>query len=421
MTDGAAGGTGARRGRAGRDRRPAGRGRRRAGPGLSRADARAAAGAHGLRTGRPVRSRATRAHGGARRWPRSTRMAPDPDRLAAATGFDADPVADAWPLVLAKLTNEPIEDLRVDFEDGYGNRPDAEEDAAARDGGCGDHRRPAARRLAAPRRSAVQVPRAGDSSARAANARARGRRAGCRPAGCPMASRSRSRRSPRSTRSRRWSTCASGSSRRTASQPGRLRFEVQVETAQAVLGADGTATVARMIHNSRRPMRRPALRHVRLHRRARDRRQPAAARPPVGRPREVSAPARRRRHRSAGLGRLVERAAGRRPGRRACGVGAARAARPALARARVLPGLGPPPRPAADTLPRHVRVLPGRSARRAPPAGGLRRRGARPGCWTSRRRRRRWPRSCSGRSTAVRPPLRTSQLGAVWTGSGWNT
>ena len=30
--------------------------------------------------------------------------------------------------VLAKLQREPVEDFRIDFEDGYGNRPDAEED-----------------------------------------------------------------------------------------------------------------------------------------------------------------------------------------------------------------------------------------------------------------------------------------------------
>ncbi|MCW4466349.1 aldolase/citrate lyase family protein [Glutamicibacter sp. MNS18] len=34
-------------------------------------------------------------------------------------------------LVAAKLRGEPIEDLRLDFEDGYGHRTDAEEDAAA--------------------------------------------------------------------------------------------------------------------------------------------------------------------------------------------------------------------------------------------------------------------------------------------------
>jgi citrate lyase beta subunit len=33
--------------------------------------------------------------------------------------------------VVAKLDREPVEDFRVDFEDGYGNRPDAEEDGHA--------------------------------------------------------------------------------------------------------------------------------------------------------------------------------------------------------------------------------------------------------------------------------------------------
>jgi citrate lyase beta subunit len=33
--------------------------------------------------------------------------------------------------VMEKLRREPVEDYRVDFEDGYGTRPDAEEDAAA--------------------------------------------------------------------------------------------------------------------------------------------------------------------------------------------------------------------------------------------------------------------------------------------------
>src|SRR5260370_9109619 len=33
--------------------------------------------------------------------------------------------------VLAKLEREAVEDFRIDFEDGYGNRPDAEEDGHA--------------------------------------------------------------------------------------------------------------------------------------------------------------------------------------------------------------------------------------------------------------------------------------------------
>jgi hypothetical protein len=42
-----------------------------------------------------------------------------------------EPVAEMSLLVKAKLLGEPIEDLRIDFEDGYGNRSDAEEDADA--------------------------------------------------------------------------------------------------------------------------------------------------------------------------------------------------------------------------------------------------------------------------------------------------
>jgi hypothetical protein len=33
--------------------------------------------------------------------------------------------------VVAKLRREPVEDFRIDFEDGYGNRPDDEEDGHA--------------------------------------------------------------------------------------------------------------------------------------------------------------------------------------------------------------------------------------------------------------------------------------------------
>ena len=33
--------------------------------------------------------------------------------------------------VQEKLKREPVEDFRIDFEDGYGNRPDAEEDGHA--------------------------------------------------------------------------------------------------------------------------------------------------------------------------------------------------------------------------------------------------------------------------------------------------
>jgi len=57
--------------------------------------------------------------------------APDARALADALGM-AQPLADrVYPRVLAKLEREPVEDYRIDFEDGYGNRPDAEEDGDA--------------------------------------------------------------------------------------------------------------------------------------------------------------------------------------------------------------------------------------------------------------------------------------------------
>ena len=59
--------------------------------------------------------------------------APDPAALAAALGADWEPgfAADLYARVVAKLEREPTEDFRLDFEDGYGNRPDAEEDGHA--------------------------------------------------------------------------------------------------------------------------------------------------------------------------------------------------------------------------------------------------------------------------------------------------
>ena len=45
--------------------------------------------------------------------------------LFAELASGAEPVA----LVRAKLASEPIEDLRIDFEDGYGDRGDETEDA----------------------------------------------------------------------------------------------------------------------------------------------------------------------------------------------------------------------------------------------------------------------------------------------------
>ena len=52
-----------------------------------------------------------------------------PQALGAALGISDHPALPTIERrVRDKLTREPIEDFRIDFEDGYGNRPDAEED-----------------------------------------------------------------------------------------------------------------------------------------------------------------------------------------------------------------------------------------------------------------------------------------------------
>jgi len=55
--------------------------------------------------------------------------APDSTTLGEAVGIGDHPaLATVYHRVREKLTREPIEDFRIDFEDGYGNRNDEEED-----------------------------------------------------------------------------------------------------------------------------------------------------------------------------------------------------------------------------------------------------------------------------------------------------
>ncbi|HVQ31762.1 MAG TPA: phosphoenolpyruvate kinase [Vicinamibacteria bacterium] len=57
--------------------------------------------------------------------------APDPDVFGTALGLPRELAVRVHARVVAKLEREPVEDFRIDFEDGYGNRPDAEEDEDA--------------------------------------------------------------------------------------------------------------------------------------------------------------------------------------------------------------------------------------------------------------------------------------------------
>ena len=55
----------------------------------------------------------------------------DPFVFARAIGLDESHAEVIWQRVVEKLGREPVEDFRADFEDGYGNRPDEEEDKHA--------------------------------------------------------------------------------------------------------------------------------------------------------------------------------------------------------------------------------------------------------------------------------------------------
>ncbi|MBL0748784.1 DUF6986 family protein [Nocardioides baculatus] len=157
--------------------------------------------------------------------------------------------ADLLARVRDKLAREPVEDVRIDLEDGYGSRPDDEEDADA---------------------------------VRAADALAAALADGTAPAWCGI--RFKSFEAP--TRRRGIRTLTVFLERLVSRAPlpdgfvvtlpkvtaveqvealvhaaerlepalgleaGSLRFEIQVETPQSILGPDGTALVARMVHAS---------------------------------------------------------------------------------------------------------------------------------------------------------------------------
>jgi citrate lyase beta subunit len=61
----------------------------------------------------------------------------DADEFASGVGFTRDPklATVVYERVLKKLEREPVEDFRIDFEDGFGARPDLEEDEVARKAG----------------------------------------------------------------------------------------------------------------------------------------------------------------------------------------------------------------------------------------------------------------------------------------------
>ncbi len=167
--------------------------------------------------------------------------------LATATGLAGPLVEELLPRVAAKLAREPIEDLRIDFEDGYGRRPDEQEDAAVRN---------AAGALADAVRAGTAPPFHG---LRFKSFEAPTRRRGLRTLDLfvgELAERDALTDGfvvtlPKVTSVDQVEAMVVACVRIEQARQlpgGTLRFEIQVETPQAILGGDGTALIARMVH-----------------------------------------------------------------------------------------------------------------------------------------------------------------------------
>jgi citrate lyase beta subunit len=149
--------------------------------------------------------------------------------------------------VRSKLVNEPVEDLRVDFEDGYGARSDEVEDG---------HASSAARDLATSIREGTAAPFFGiRMKCLEAPTRRRGLRTLAIVVGELVAAQAPLdgfvTTLPKATSVDQVTAMVhicEHLERTFNLDVGTLRFEIQVETPQAILGPDGTALVARMLH-----------------------------------------------------------------------------------------------------------------------------------------------------------------------------
>jgi hypothetical protein len=169
--------------------------------------------------------------------------------VAEAFGLPVELAPDLLRRVREKLDREAVEDLRIDFEDGYGTRPDDEEDAA----------------VDAAAASLLRAVDAGEATAfsgiRFKSFEAPTRQRGLRTFVRFVEAVTRDGRLPdgfvvtfpkvTSVDQVEAMVVACEQVERGVGLPaGAIRFEIQVETPQAIGGPDGTALVARMVHAS---------------------------------------------------------------------------------------------------------------------------------------------------------------------------
>ncbi|WP_026819462.1 DUF6986 family protein [Arthrobacter castelli] len=169
------------------------------------------------------------------------------EALCRNLGFDDRLTSRIASKASAKLGAEPVEDLRLDFEDGYGHRPDDEEDADAVRAG---------RLVAEAVQAGTAPPFVGIRfKCFEADTRRRGLRtldlfvstlaeAGSLPDGLVLTL-------PKVSTAAQVEAMVAACRRLESAHgldEGRLRFEVQMETPQLILAADGTVPVAQLLH-----------------------------------------------------------------------------------------------------------------------------------------------------------------------------
>ncbi|MEN0015075.1 MAG: hypothetical protein AAGC46_17030 [Solirubrobacteraceae bacterium] len=169
-----------------------------------------------------------------------------PAALAAAVDLPAHEVEEAWPLLRQVLVDRPIQDLRIDLEDGYGPHTDDEEDA--------DTDRAAATLLAeaadpaGPMRLGFRH-RSLEASTRARAVRTFDRLIGrlSEGGGVPNGFVVTMPKVIHVDQVRVYVELLAALEKAHGLPSESLRFEIQVETPQTILAADGTASLAPML------------------------------------------------------------------------------------------------------------------------------------------------------------------------------
>jgi citrate lyase beta subunit len=178
--------------------------------------------------------------------------APDARTFTSVLGVGEQHAEQVYRRVRERLAQQAVEDFRIDFEDGYGNRPDAEEDG---------HARAAALEVARGMREATLPPYLGiriksmtpDTRGRALRtldiflATLVGETGGVLPDNFVLTL-------PKITapaQAAYFADVLDALERRLGLDAGALRFELMVETPQVIIGPDGACALPRVLEASR--------------------------------------------------------------------------------------------------------------------------------------------------------------------------